>query len=627
MEHDLKQLKIIVASTPKTGNTWVRHILAAVYNLPMIELSNPFDVSYASRLGDCWIGQEHYYPQSELVNWAKKNRVVVVTTIRHPGDVLVSFCYYVWDCVHNKKITGYGLSPIMMSIADDKVPIGSNAENYVKTEFQSLLNISLAWIYSGFSKIIRYEDLWFDPVQTIKLLTDQIAPVSNDTIERAIEQSDMKWVQRLSTIHGQFFRRGGTGGWREELPPEIIQLFSGHEPYPVQFSALGYTLAPTDLHTNRVTKSRVFEHPFRAVTHFDNGVSVPAVAVRLYLSFPTATARQRWPRVNETREPASFFAWLNAPADEDPLHFPSPLITNLAIYLHRIRADLKTIFPDIFGKDRIDYALWFVQRAAVEHELDLEFTRQVHRSLLLWASGLDTNDIGLNANVPRLTQLAAHVYCKRPDLQSELPDLYGKHRIRYANWFIQHAAQDAGLDPAFIEPMRNVFREWGIGPDPHDPQKGSDYPIISNLASYIYHVRQDLQQYMPDLYGKDRIEYHVWFHQHAVNEYHLDVDMVEPMWKSFLRWANLPDPKDPHYEHGLPLITNFATFVYWRDPVLQSMFPDLYGVDREDYLMCLLLQPQIIELDGYEFTRPIVRSWALAVAKQNDFHVDSGEAG
>src|SRR5262249_24567926 len=94
-------MKILVASTPKTGNTWVKHLLAAAYGLPVKAVGQGSAEGEFDRLGPNWVTQQHFYPADRLVRWGRDRGLTFVTTVRHPGDVLASLRHYAvhygWD--------------------------------------------------------------------------------------------------------------------------------------------------------------------------------------------------------------------------------------------------------------------------------------------------------------------------------------------------------------------------------------------------------------------------------------------------------------------------------------------------------------------------------------------------
>lgn len=426
-DRPLDQLKIIIASTPKTGNTWLRYLLAAIYDLPMVALNKTFDAAALNALGPRWIGHEHYQPSPDLIDWAEQNGVVLITTIRHPGDVLISLYHYVRNYVKDSRVSGFGPETAM---ADDGDTFGEQTSAFVRTTFHTLLDISANWVRSGSSYVVRYEDLWRDPVGRLSALTDQIHPIALDRIERSVEQCDISVMRNMSKNDGKFFRQGGSGGWRDALPVEVIELFRSVEPYPAQFAALGYTLDPEDALFRAPIQPRPSK--IRHISHFDNGVAVPPVAVQLYLSFDSATASARWPNVSDTAA-GSFYAWMNGPADADPQRSAGPLITNLADYMHRIRQDLVKAFPDIYGQERVRYVLWVIRSAQQEYKLDRAFITPMLESFLAWANTPAPEDPQKHTSA--LTSFALAMCRNNPTLQRAFLSVYDRHRQDYLAWF------------------------------------------------------------------------------------------------------------------------------------------------------------------------------------------------
>lgn len=93
-------LKILIVSTPRTGNTWVKYCLSLIYDLPVLDFPAPefwrrFDSKRYDQLGDRWIAHQHLPPFEPLVQWARSRGAILITTTRHPADTLVSVYNYV----------------------------------------------------------------------------------------------------------------------------------------------------------------------------------------------------------------------------------------------------------------------------------------------------------------------------------------------------------------------------------------------------------------------------------------------------------------------------------------------------------------------------------------------------
>ncbi len=366
-------LKLLVASTPKTGNTWLKYLLSAIYDLPIVRLPEVFNGAYMDGLGDGWVAHQHYRPKPELTDWARERGATVLTTVRHPGDVLISFFHFVSK--NSELFSTRGR--VASTIALDGPEIGAHTVQYVETTFMRDLQVSLDWMHSGQSLIVRYEDLWRDPLNVLTTLTSQIYPTTPDCIERAIERCELGLMRDLYDPKRTFFRTGQVGSWHRELPPEIVDRFQA-DPYPALFQELGYSLEPVDPTVQVSAQPYTSKNPLRAVRAFDNGVPIVPMLVRLYLSVEHCF--KRWPCPQETHSPDSFFAWLIAPAEADPFKGSAPLITNLAAQLYLADYEIRKKLPDLFGRDRLTFAYWYVAYAKDEYHIPDAFTDPILRS-------------------------------------------------------------------------------------------------------------------------------------------------------------------------------------------------------------------------------------------------------
>lgn len=382
--HAQDNLKIMIVSTPKTGNTWIKHLLLNVYELPMVEVGTAFDAAELDALGPRWITQQHYAPQADLLDWARYNDLVFVTMVRHPCDVLVSLFHFVSNFADQPEVIADS-NPAKIMLHDEGT-IGEYTASYVMNTFFELLDISVDWMCSTESKLVYYEDLRRYPLVTLQELTDSICEVSLDRIQYAIESCNINTMRKQWGEKSKFFRSGNVGDWQEELTQRIIRIFRHTDPYPFQFAALGYGLDPDDPSTALPRKPRPSSNPFRYITHFDNGVPVPSVVARLYLSLDS-NLRKRWSNLEQTRA-ETFYSWLNAPAEEDPRQPSSrPLVTNLAYYINRTDRTARSLFPDCLGDDRVAYVAFLIDSLADKYELDQAFVRPMQDSLAAWGNG------------------------------------------------------------------------------------------------------------------------------------------------------------------------------------------------------------------------------------------------
>ena len=200
-------------------------------------------------------------------------------------------------------------------------------------------------------------------------------------------------------------------------------------------------------------------NPFKDVSHFDNGVAIRPLLGDLYLCLPAEETR-RWPNPARTDAEDSFFAWLNSPSDR--LGDPEPILTNLAVHIYDVRPDLRAKCPTLEGTSRIDFIRWFLKYAQPDYELDEVFIRPVAESFRNWA--VAPAEPHGKRGLPVVTNLGAYLHSIRPDLQSLYPDLYGRHRIDFANWFIHSAPEEYEVGREQILPVVLSWAEDTLAP-------------------------------------------------------------------------------------------------------------------------------------------------------------------
>jgi hypothetical protein len=322
----------------------------------------------------------------------------------------------------------------------------------------------------------------------------------------------------------KFFRTGKIGNWRTELGAEITEIFRNIEPYPSQFAALGYNLDPNDPLIDAPQVSRDSDSPFHNISHFDNGVPVSPTLVKLYLSLDQAL-KQNWVSVENTSAANSFFNWLGTPTN-DQQEVP---ISNLANYIYQQRPDLQQNFPDISGKDRLEYLIWFILHGRFDYQIEPALTTSMYAYFVEWADKVVAGTTG-----PVITNLLAYIYRQRPDLQQAFPDIYGRNRLDCLIWFMLHGRFEHRIEPAFINNMHAYFMDWAVKVVAEDPLGKTAVPIITNLAAYIYYTRPDLQEKYPDLYGKNRFDYISWVLMYGRTFYKLEPDVTLPILLSLI---------------------------------------------------------------------------------------------
>jgi hypothetical protein len=73
---DPDRLKIVILSTPKTGNTWLRWLLHYAYAIPIVELPHEWGPGCADDFPPSFVTHQHLRPSEDFVRWFVENRAV-----------------------------------------------------------------------------------------------------------------------------------------------------------------------------------------------------------------------------------------------------------------------------------------------------------------------------------------------------------------------------------------------------------------------------------------------------------------------------------------------------------------------------------------------------------------------
>lgn len=256
--YDVRSRLDWLVSYPKSGNTWVRLLLAAYmgrtpyrvelcadYGQLLYGAVSPVPVekmtwgqqvqcrgaalyhAAAERLEDPMIVKSHnaygafagiplFSPQ-----WTRK----VVYVVRDPRDVLPSFAHH----------HGYELEEAAEIMAEPsaRLPGLDRGAQHISSWSRHVLS----WVRAKEDLdvlFVRYEDLHEGTTRELARVVehlDYVDEVDPDLVDYAVEaarfdkQKSREQEEGFpeSTDHGEFFRKGEAGGWRDEVPTELVE--------------------------------------------------------------------------------------------------------------------------------------------------------------------------------------------------------------------------------------------------------------------------------------------------------------------------------------------------------------------------------------------------------------------
>jgi hypothetical protein len=351
------RLKVLILSCPKTGNTWLRWLIHYAYGLPIAELPRYWNRAQADQLPASFVSHEHLWPNEDLVDWIRENDAVVLSTIRHPGDTLLSYFHFAkWQDLSADKFAA--------KLQEDGDRPGKRALEFARYSFAQAYAVSLAWARLG-ACVVRYEDMIVDPVAQLR----RIAPLIGTGEERRLAAAALLCKpERMTTlVDPRHIRKARMHGWKKDLHLDIVDAMRGMEPYRSAAGEYGYDWRMADKDPTPFDYASI--DPFRGEEHLDNGEPVGPSMPRVYLLEAGDDARERWPDPLVTAGD-SFWNWMLAPHPDAARNasLPPGTFTNLMAAVHRMRGDVRKHYPDPAGADRWGYLVWFIGQAPSEFQ-------------------------------------------------------------------------------------------------------------------------------------------------------------------------------------------------------------------------------------------------------------------
>lgn len=153
----------------------------------------------------------------------------VVYAIRNPLDVAVSFAHHM----------GYPLSDAVDIVCDERAALGGSRRRGTHMLRERLLSWSAhvrSWVEAPQLRrhVVRYEDLCRDPAAELRAIVTFLGHETDDArLRRAVEDTTFDSLQAREAAEGfhevqprstaPFFRRGRPGGWRGALTSEQVR--------------------------------------------------------------------------------------------------------------------------------------------------------------------------------------------------------------------------------------------------------------------------------------------------------------------------------------------------------------------------------------------------------------------
>lgn len=204
-------MEYILASYPRSGNTFFHIVLKIRYG---------YETHSANPLPPEWTRFKSINEQqcSRAMPFEKTHRLPdpqdtrpAIYLVRDGRDALISYAHF--HLLFDKKMPPQEITTSLVHdtlrdlILETRSQYGTWSQNVE------------AWMARSQTVVVRYEDLIADPAGVVDRalagIGMTVSPVS-DYIPSFAE---------LKQVNAKFFRRGIAGSWRDEFPPELLELF------------------------------------------------------------------------------------------------------------------------------------------------------------------------------------------------------------------------------------------------------------------------------------------------------------------------------------------------------------------------------------------------------------------
>lgn len=228
--------RVAIISTPRSGNTWLRTLLADVTGAAALDVHRPTDVPWES-LPQAVILQVHWPPTTALRQELQRRGFRVLTMRRHPLDVLISIVHF---CRHEPQtrqwLDGAGGDETTLLSA---LPSSAAVTTYAcSPRFAQLLAVTPDWTPFAVARAC-YEQMAAEPLPSLRrVLRDLGIAVPDERLSGALDARSLDKMR--PTAGNQHYWRGSPGLWRALLTAEQVETLRPCVGPPA--AALGYEL-------------------------------------------------------------------------------------------------------------------------------------------------------------------------------------------------------------------------------------------------------------------------------------------------------------------------------------------------------------------------------------------------
>jgi hypothetical protein len=241
-------MRVVVVSTPRSGNTWLRRLLATALGLEEHGALEPREVAWGDLPGRS-ILQIHWDRTRSFEERLRRDGFRVVALARHPLDVLISLASFVNSHPGPRSIWAERAT-LRGEGGDESALLGATPTGPAFLDYatgpraRALLGISRQWWGAPGACAVRYEDLVADPVGELDRLLGDLGAGPSVALEEAVAANSLAQLRTLHTDNPNHFWQGRPGLWRRLVTADAARRIAAAQ--PECFGPLGYPCDPDE---------------------------------------------------------------------------------------------------------------------------------------------------------------------------------------------------------------------------------------------------------------------------------------------------------------------------------------------------------------------------------------------
>jgi hypothetical protein len=232
-------MRVAIVGTPRSGNTWLRGLLAGLYDLRELAVATPGEIDWEGLPGRCAV-QVHWLREEPFESLLARHGFRVVVPARHPMDVLISGLNYEQYLAEPSRWRNPEGFERTLSGATPRSP--EFIEYATANHPGSVLSFSPSWWTAPGVVRVRYAELVADTAGALARLVEELGVEPLAPIAEVVEACSFDRARSSPEAWQYHYWQGQVGLWRVLLTPWVAGQILGAQ--REVFRVLGYSCEP-----------------------------------------------------------------------------------------------------------------------------------------------------------------------------------------------------------------------------------------------------------------------------------------------------------------------------------------------------------------------------------------------